>query len=219
MRFTAAAVQCSVSIIPDSQEKGLIRISHFIHFAMSSQKSVMVLGAGISGLCAAKRAMESGFLVTVFEKADQIGGLWYSNDDMDRVCMYEDLITNLPRPIMEYPDFFFDSKDQYFSAKGVQDYLVAYAKKFEVDTVVNLQHEVIEVRPGQNDRAWDVKVKDILANEITTRSFDFVAICNGHYYDPITSVIKGQEVFKGEQIHSVQYRKAEKFRGKIMWNN
>ena len=46
------------------------------------------------------------------------------------------------------------------------------------------------------------------------RDFDYVVICNGHYSVPRIPEVKGQELFKGEQIHSVKYRKADQFSGK-----
>lgn len=174
----------------------------------------MVLGAGLSGLCAAKRALENDFLVTVYEKDDQMGGLWYQNEDMNRACMYEGLKSNQPKPVMEYSDFFFEGEDQYFTAKQVQDYFVAYAKKFKVDEVVKLQHEVMEVRPAKDDKGeWQVTVKDRQTNQTEIKFFDFVVICNGHYSKPLVRVIPGQDVFTGDQIPSVKYRKALPFRG------
>lgn len=172
----------------------------------------------MSGLCAAKRALELDFQVTVYEKADDMGGLWHCKDDVDHVCMYEGLRSNQPRQIMEYPDFHFPTEDQwYFSAKEVQNYLMAYAKQFAVDKVIQFKQQVVEIRPGKI-AAWDVTVKDLQLNREERRSFDFVTICNGHFNDPRIAGVKGQELFKGEQIHSVRYRKASDFRGTQLIN-
>lgn len=182
-------------------------------------KTVMVLGAGLSGICAARRAIENGLSVTVFEKADQLGGLWYCKDDLSHVCMYDGLRSNQPRQIMELPEYYFARQDEwYFSAKEVQDYLIGYAETFGVDKVVKFQKEVLEIRPKNIDGkdSWEVTVKDLLTNEKEIANFDFVAICNGHHSDPQMVVIKGQQVFKGEQLHSVKYRKAEKFKGNCL---
>lgn len=181
-----------------------------------SQKSVMILGAGMSGLCAAKRALERDFQVTVYERADQLGGLWYCKDDEDHYCMYDGLKSNQPKQIMVYPDCPYPQEDQwYFSAHEVHEYLMDYARKFSVDKVIKFNRQVIEIRPGK-EKAWEVTENDLQLNMQEKRSFDFVAICNGRYNDPRTIAIPGQEVFQGQQIHSVKYRKAEKFRGSSM---
>lgn len=46
---------------------------------MSVEKSVIVIGAGISGLAAAKKLKEEGFSVTVLEAQDRVGGRLRSN--------------------------------------------------------------------------------------------------------------------------------------------
>lgn len=98
----------------------------------------------------------------------------------------------------------------------MQEYLIGYAEKFGVDKVVQFDKEVSRIHPidqgGQIK--WEVTVKDLQNDSEKTHEFDFVAICNGHHSDPQLVAIKGQEIFKGEQLHSVKYRKAEKFKGK-----
>lgn len=39
--------------------------------------SVAVIGAGQAGLCSAKRCIEAGFNVTVYEQNDHLGGVWH----------------------------------------------------------------------------------------------------------------------------------------------
>lgn len=47
-----------------------------------STVDVVVIGAGISGLCAAKCLLDDGFKVTVLERSGDIGGLWtYREND------------------------------------------------------------------------------------------------------------------------------------------
>ncbi len=42
--------------------------------SMACNKSVLVIGAGIAGLAAAKRLKENGFIVTILEAQDRVGG-------------------------------------------------------------------------------------------------------------------------------------------------
>lgn len=39
--------------------------------------NVAVLGAGTSGLCAAKHSIDEGFNVTIYEQGEQLGGIWW----------------------------------------------------------------------------------------------------------------------------------------------
>ncbi len=46
------------------------------------KKSCLVIGAGVSGLCAARRLTEAGHEVTVVEREADLGGVWvYAEDD------------------------------------------------------------------------------------------------------------------------------------------
>ena len=47
--------------------------------SLACDKSVIVIGAGISGLAAAKKLNESGFSVTVLEAQDRVGGRLRTN--------------------------------------------------------------------------------------------------------------------------------------------
>jgi dimethylaniline monooxygenase (N-oxide forming) len=42
-------------------------------------KKVAIIGAGPAGLTSAKYALQYGLMPTLFEKSNQIGGLWSSN--------------------------------------------------------------------------------------------------------------------------------------------
>lgn len=66
------------------------------------------------------------------------------------------------------------------------------------------------------DRKWTVKVKDLQRDATVVESFDAVMVCNGHYFQPRTPKISGQEVFAGEQLHSHDYRIPEVFNGKTV---
>lgn len=50
---------------------------------MSNQsgKRVVVIGAGASGICAAKHSIENGYHVDVYEQTSNIGGLWVYTDN------------------------------------------------------------------------------------------------------------------------------------------
>lgn len=46
--------------------------------------NIAVIGAGTSGLCAAKHSLQQGFKVTVYEQNNTIGGIWYYTDDVGK---------------------------------------------------------------------------------------------------------------------------------------
>lgn len=44
------------------------------------RKKIVIVGAGASGLCAARHAISQGFDVTVFEQTQNVGGTWVYTD-------------------------------------------------------------------------------------------------------------------------------------------
>lgn len=77
---------------------------------------VAVLGSGFSGLVATKHAIEAGLDVQCFEQNDEVGGIWIYNEESGvqsngRVIhstIYQNLRSNLPKELMEFPDFKFE---------------------------------------------------------------------------------------------------------------
>lgn len=47
---------------------------------MSVSKRIVVIGAGPSGLCAAKHSIANGFDVIVYEQTANLGGTWVYTD-------------------------------------------------------------------------------------------------------------------------------------------
>ena len=64
---------------------------------------VAIIGAGVAGLQAASRLKIRGFDVTIFEKSDDVGGVWRSN--------YADFGLQVPKDLYEfYKEFTCDKK-------------------------------------------------------------------------------------------------------------
>lgn len=58
---------------------------------------------------------------------------------------------------------------------------------------------------------WEVTSVSKDGKEVK-ESFDFVAVCNGHYANPECPILENQEHFKGRVLHSAEYRTPDSFR-------
>jgi Flavin-binding monooxygenase-like len=179
----------------------------------SPHKRVAVVGAGASGLCVSKYLIEAGFDVTVFEIGTQIGGLWCFRNDNDRSSCYRTLHINTSRGVTHFHDYDFDPQVQPFpDHRDMHKYLVAYADHFGVTPRIRFKTRVTAVRPaftpGKETPKWQVETEagDVLV-------FDTVIVCNGHLTKPM-HVPQFQNDFKGEYVHSHDYREPERFVGK-----
>ena len=170
-------------------------------------KKVCVIGAGISGLVAAKTFIEDGYKVTVFEKQPNIGGVWESSKT------YPELTTQNTRDTYCFSDYPFPADYPEFpTAEHMRNYLKSYADNFGVTERIYFHAEVTNVyRKVGNKISWmvEVKVKDEQDNRITKKiyEFDFVFACNGVFNLPRIPDIPGESEFKafgGKVLHSSQ---------------
>jgi hypothetical protein len=77
-------------------------ISFILMTASQSLHNVAVIGAGASGLAAARILSRNGLAPTVLEQSSQIGGVWDYKVSSSSHPMYRGLRTNLPREIMAF---------------------------------------------------------------------------------------------------------------------
>ena len=75
---------------------------------MESNKIIVIIGAGPSGLCLAKELLKhpNKVDVIILERENKLGGMWYF--DSGKSSLYNSMRTNLPREVMAFPSFAFD---------------------------------------------------------------------------------------------------------------
>lgn len=183
--------------------------------------NVVVIGAGTSGLCAAKHARESGFSVTVYEQNDVLGGHWWYTDATGtdkyglkiHTAMYQGVRTILPNQLMAYPDHPYPTEVPSFPPHPrVLEYLQSYADRFALSSLIKLGHNVVRLSPIEGGK-WEVIVKDLPNDKHSTNIFDAVFVCNGRYSMPRICDTAGIGEFQGKMLHSHDFRAADNFRG------
>lgn len=191
---------------------------------------VCVIGAGAAGLCALRHlAANTIFEVTAYEQTNDIGGTWVYKEQVGldenglsiHSSMYQNLRTNLPAKIMNFPDYITmeGQEPSCVSHQEVLNYLKDYAQHFEVHQHIEFNTKVECVRfvsSDYNQDKWSVQVRKLKTNEMELRNFDAIMVCNGHYFDPYIPTITGIESFPGLILHSHAYRKPDEFSGKTV---
>lgn len=181
---------------------------------------IAVIGAGASGLCAIKNAIDYGCDVMAFEQTALVGGLWNYTDEIDKdkygldihSSMYQNLVTNLPIELMCYPNEpFREQEESFVPSEEVVNYYNEYARKYSLDKYIKFEHLVFRVRPLLNKK-WEVVVKNLPKDTYETYFFDGVLVCSGHFHKPYIPEFKGQDLFKGKQLHSHFYRSSKIFK-------
>ncbi|KAL5783610.1 hypothetical protein ACOSP7_008639 [Xanthoceras sorbifolium] len=188
---------------------------------------IAIIGAGVSGLAAAKQLRH--YNPVVFEASDSVGGVWKS-------CSYNSTKLQSSRADYEFTDFPWPNRDDPSFPTYVEiiDYLESYAKHFDVLKYVRFNSKVVDLRfirepqtadfdgkpPGEygsllpGQQVWKVAVQTNNSESIQWYSFEFVVVCTGKYGDipkiPVFPNNKGPETFQGQVLHTIDYCKLDK---------
>lgn len=171
-------------------------------------KKIGIIGAGISGLVAAKTCLEYGYEIKVFEKDSELGGVWSSSR------RYPGLSTQNNKDTYFFSDFPMpDHFAEWPSGEEMQLYLMLYAGKFNVLSHIQFSHEVTKIYFEEN--VWTISGRTI--GESFTEQVDFIIICNGTFSDPFIPRIPGMDKFieeGGKVLHNTQFHSTEISKGK-----
>ncbi len=176
---------------------------------------VAVIGAGAAGLAAAVELQRSGLDVVVFERTAEVGGVWVYDDAPGRT-MYASLRTNLPRDLMAFRSYPFDSSGggddawpRFPSHECVLEYLRGYADHNGIASITEFETEVTGLT--QKGDSWTVTTRR--RGVAQSREYSSVVVCNGHFSVPRQLVLEGSDSFPGIWTHSRDYRRPDRFTG------
>ena len=178
---------------------------------MVSAKQVCVIGAGVSGLAAAKAFAARGHHVTIVEKSEDLGGVW------NPARSYPDVQTQSPKDLYRYTDQAMpDSYPEWPKGPQVHAYLSDYARGHGLDHLMRFGTSVVAMdRRTDGKPGWTLELETRNGN--TSEAFDFVAICTGQFNEPQTLSLPGDSAFTaqgGQILHSSSYHDASLAKGR-----
>ncbi|GAB4200800.1 MAG: NAD(P)-binding domain-containing protein [Wenzhouxiangellaceae bacterium] len=167
---------------------------------------VAVIGAGPSGIAAAKNCLAAGFDTTVFELNDRVGGNWVFDARTGHSSVYENTHIISSKAWSEYEDFPMPADyPDYPSHRQIQAYFHAYAEHFQVLPRIRFQHRVEHAEPHP-DGGWRLRVSDS-QDAVSEHQFTHLIVCNGHHWDPRMPEYPGE--FNGRMMHSHDFKRVD----------
>jgi cation diffusion facilitator CzcD-associated flavoprotein CzcO len=160
--------------------------------------TVCVIGAGISGLTMTKILLDYGIEVDTYESSDRIGGNWAFGNPNGHSSAYRSLHIDTSREMLRFRDFPMpDAYPDFPHHTEIKAYLEEYAAAFSLKQHIRFETGVehCERRPSGG---WEVR---LAGGE--ERTYDFLAVCNGHHWNPRMPDFPG--TFDGDAIHSHNY--------------
>ncbi|GFV01103.1 dimethylaniline monooxygenase 5 [Trichonephila clavipes] len=189
---------------------------------MSESKRIAIIGAGPCGLTAAKCCLEEDLDVVVFDKTDNIGGLWcYRDYDQEGIpSVMKSTVINTSKELSAFSDFPPPAHFPNFMHNSVMfQYFKMYAEKFGVLRHVQLMTEVLQVTQAddyEKTGRWKVTSKRLKDGTINTEEFDGVLLATGHHSCPQLPDFPGLKNFKGDVIHTHSLKKATGYEDKVV---
>ena len=169
--------------------------------------NVIVVGAGMSGICVAAKLKDAGIPFTVLEKNAAVGGTWYENT-------YPDCGVDTPNHFYSYsfernPNWsgYFSKRDELF------DYFERCADQFGIRDAIRLETEVVQMRYDESKGQWRVDVKTPDGTEETLTATVVISAV-GQLNRPNMPDIDGIDTYLGPLFHSARWRHDVDLEGK-----
>jgi dimethylaniline monooxygenase (N-oxide forming) len=164
--------------------------------------TICVIGAGASGIAAAKALHERGFAFDCFEASDRVGGMWVYGGAGGRSAAYRTLHTNTSRKRTEFSDFPMpESCPDFPHHSHLAAYFDAYVDCFGFRDRITFETAVTRAERIAGG-GWTIET-----DRGETRRYDALIVANGHHWDPRPPepAFPGSDRFAGRQMHSHEY--------------
>ena len=168
---------------------------------------VLIIGAGISGLCAAVRLQQAGVHYTILERNADVGGTWLEN-------RYPGCGVDTPSYLYSFSFARGDWSHHFALRDELRAYLDRIAEEFDITAHIQFDTEVLGARYEAEEQAWYVEARH--AGGATSRLRANVLISAvGAFNKPSIPPIEGADLFLGPALHTARWpREGIDLRGK-----
>jgi cation diffusion facilitator CzcD-associated flavoprotein CzcO len=176
--------------------------------------SVAIIGAGPSGLAAARYLKSEGFVPVLFEQARSIGGQW--SGDARASGVWPSMHTNTTRTLTALSDFPHAAGTPiYPTNQTIHDYLRRYADAYGLMPHVRTETRVEQISRSDDGTGWVVESASG-TRPPAREAFSHVVVATGRYQKPVVPEIPGLETFAGDGgvIHTRHYKDPDSYRGR-----
>ena len=165
-----------------------------------------VIGAGPSGLAAARALRKQGIDVDGYEASSGVGGLW--DIDNPRSTMYSSAHLISSRTTTEFAEFPMRTTADYPGHRVLKQYFDDYADTFGLRALFRFDTRVTRLEPA--DGGWDLTSDGPEGTQ--TVHYAHVVLANGTLAEPNIPDFAGS--FDGELLHTSAYKQPSQLTGR-----
>lgn len=159
--------------------------------------SALIIGAGISGLCAAVAFEQAGIPYVIVERRPDLGGVWLDNRYPGAAC-------DVPSHLYSFSFASFPWSRYFAGSREIHAYLEAVADQFDIRRHIRFGVEVTEARFDEAAVMWDADVIHADGRAETLRA-NIVISGVGAFNKPRLPDVPGLDDFKGPSVHTARY--------------
>ena len=172
-----------------------------------SELRYAIIGAGPSGLSAARALQKAGIAFDGYEASRGVGGLW--DIENPRSTMYESAHLISSRTTTEFAEFPMDTTADYPSHRTLIRYFRDFADRFGLTRRFRFETKVTALE-REDDGRWMLRAD--APDGPMERRYDGVILANGTLAEPNVPTFRGE--FTGELLHTSAYKSASQLSGK-----
>lgn len=166
--------------------------------SMKRTPEVAIVGAGLSGIGLGVYLKKAGIPFTIYEKNPKPGGTWFDN-------RYPGCGVDTASHIYSFSFALNPSWKRYFSKQGdVLDYIESCIDRFDLRPHIRFGATVKDTRYDETDRCWRFAIE--ADGETSHHDADVLVSAVGQLNVPSVPRLKGLETFKGEVVHTAEWR-------------
>ena len=159
--------------------------------------NAIIIGAGISGLCAAIELAKANIPYIIVERRQDLGGVWFDNRYPGAACDVPSHLYSFSFAPYEWSRFFAGSRE-------IHRYLEQVAETFAVRGHIRFGVEVTEARYNEHANQWQVDVESASGGKETLCA-RMVVSGVGAFNKPRMPDVPGLESFGGPSFHTARY--------------
>lgn len=168
---------------------------------------VAVIGSGLAGVAAAHRLNQAGVDFLVFEKADDVGGVWWAN--------------TYPGCRLDTPNFAYsfsfaqkgDWPQQFSQQKDIHAYISRVVDATGIRPNIRFRTEVLAITYVDATATWNLTIR-LPDGTTETHFFNAIITAVGQLSRPAIPDISGRDTFQGQAFHSATWPKGIDLKGK-----
>ncbi|PQE00824.1 NAD(P)/FAD-dependent oxidoreductase [Mycobacterium sp. EPG1] len=167
--------------------------------------SVIVVGAGFSGLAAAVHLKQAGIPFRVLERNDHVGGTWYEAN-------YPGARVDVPNDLYSYSFFHREWSQNFAQPDEIRQYIDDVVAHFGLATHIETGVTVEGAQWDADTQEWVVQTSHAGGAE-TIRAKALITAA-GLHNTPNIPQFQGLSDFAGEVVHSARWTPEAEYRGK-----